>query len=134
MPDKNPAFTLMLDAPSDADIESLSRELQRALAEAPEITTVQPMEKIAPPEQGIKSAAVAIDWNTLLITLAASGGVLTTLIAAIQAWIVNRQQTSVTLTCGEYELEISGTGPYTKEQQMAIELWMSRCRGIILPQ
>ena len=134
MSDKNPALNLTLVAPSDTDIESLSRELQRALSEAPEITTVQPMEKIVPREKGAKSPAVAIDWNTLLITLAASGGVLTTLIAAIQAWIINRQQTSVKLMCGEYELEISGTGPYTEEQQQAIELWMSRCRGIILPQ
>jgi hypothetical protein len=108
--------------------EELSRDLCTALLECPEIQTIEPV----PPrlEAGYKGSSV--DWNVLLATLAASGGVLTTLIVAIQAWVQTRQKVSVTVELGDDNLTIDGRGPYSKEQQVLIDKFLARHKGYIL--
>ena len=69
----------------------------------------------------------------ILVTLAASGGVLTTVITAIQAWLLHRRSSSVTLKLDNDELTLAGRGPYSVEQKRAIELWLSRHKGYALP-
>ena len=67
------------------------------------------------------------------MTLAASGGVLTTVITAIQAWLRDRRSSSVTLKLDGDELILTGGGPYSAQQKRAIDLWLSRHKGYALP-
>ncbi len=111
------------------DRESLARRLRDDLLEL-DIEAVEPGKKKAP--AGSK-AGPAIDWTTLLVTLAASGGVLTTLIAAVQSWLLRSQASSVTVKLGDDELTLTGTGPYSEEQKRVLALWENRHKGFVLP-
>jgi hypothetical protein len=131
MPDPTTRLTLTLDGGPEAtaeDVEKLARRLRDELLEL-EVEAIEPSEKKAP--DGSK-VGLALDWTTLLVTLAASGGVLTTLIAAIQAWLLRNRETSVTMKTGADELTIAGAGPYSQEQKQAIEQWLSRHKGYVL--
>lgn len=126
---QDPTLRLTLEARSAGQAEELGRDLRAALQEQPEIQAVVPAP--LPPTPGEKG--LEVDWNTLLLTLAASGGVLTTLITAIQAWAETRQQVSVTLTLGDDTLTIDGRGPYSAAQQAAIDRFLARHKGYVLP-
>jgi hypothetical protein len=130
MSDPTTHLTLTLDGGPEAtaeDMEELAQRLRDELVEL-DVEAIEPSSKEAP--EGSK-VGVAIDWTTLLVTLAASGGVLTTLIAAIQAWVLRNQNTNVVAKIGDDELTIP-PGPYSKEQKQAIEQWLSRHKGYIL--
>jgi hypothetical protein len=124
-------LTLRLDGGPGADKEAregLGRSLRRDLLET-DVETVEPAEKEAP--AGSK-AALALDWNTLLITLVSSG-TLTAVIAGVQAWLLRNRECSVTVGEGEDMLTISGAGPYSDEQKAIIERWLKRNKGYVLP-
>ncbi len=125
------SLTLKLRENPELDIQSLSRQLRDSLLDNPEIESAD-QARINNTSPGEKSGGV-IDWNTLLLTLVASGSALTVLIQAIQSFVANRQNASVSLTCGEHTLTIEGKGPYSKAQQRAIDLWLGRCKGFVLP-
>jgi len=57
--------------------------------------------------------------GTLLLTLLASGGVVTTLINTIQSWISRHNQRSITLEINGKKLEIKG--PLSKEERQWVE-------------
>ncbi len=124
------SLILRLDLHEDAQqsAEALSRDLRAALLECPEVQTAEA--RALPPEMAIKGAA-AIDWNTILVALA-SGGALSTLIAALQAWVQTRRQVSVTVELDGDTLTIVGRGPYSEEQRMAIEQFRARHKGFVL--
>ncbi len=131
MPDPNTHLTLTLDGGPEADakdIEKMAQRLRDELQEL-EVEAVKFAEKQAP--DGSK-AGLDIDWTTLLVALAASGGVLTSLIAAIQAWLLRNQESSVTMKIGGDELTIAGAGPYSEEQKQVIAQWSSRHKGYVL--
>lgn len=65
-----------------------------------------------------------ITWGTLLVTLAASGGVLTTLINVLQPWLTRHKGCSVTLEIDGDKLEVQGIS--SKEQRRLINDWLSR--------
>ncbi len=115
---------LTLDLESTNPPEPLSRDLSAALLEQPAVRSV---EHLTP-------KTLEIDWNTLLVTLAASGGVLTTLITAVQGWVKSRQEVSVTITLDGDTLTIDGRGPYSEKQQAAIDTFLARHRGFVLPE
>jgi len=125
-------LTLTLDGGPEAsaeDLESLAYSLRDDLLEL-DVQAVDLARGEAP--AGTRGGP-AIDWTTILVTLAASGGVLTTVITAIQAWLVHRRSSSVTLKVDDDELVLTGGGPYSAEQKWAIELWLSRHKGYALP-
>jgi hypothetical protein len=114
----------------DNDPEVIARDLRSALLERPEVQSVQ-AKPITDSTVGQKGAE--IDWSTLLVTLAASGGVLTTLVTALKAWLEIRQQATIKLVIGDDALTISGRGPYSEEQEQAINRWLNRHKGYVLP-
>ena len=127
----NPHLTLTLDGDPEAtaeELEELARRLRDDLVEL-DIEAVEPGEKEAP--EGSKGGT-AIDWTTLLVTLATSG-TLTAIIAAVQAWLLRNQKSSVTVKVGDDELNISGVGPHSEEQKQAINQWLNRNKGFLLP-
>lgn len=121
---------LHLDLHEDAQqsAEALSCDLRAALLERPEIQMVETRE--LPPEMALKGAA--IDWNTMLVALV-SGGALSALIAALQAWVQTRRHVSVTVELDGDTLTIDGRGPYSEEQRRAIEQFLARHKGFVLP-
>lgn len=67
---------------------------------------------------------MGVDIGSLLVALAASGGVLTSLIGTLQSWL-NRQ------SGGRLVLEIDGdrielTGVSDAERQRALDVWLAR--------
>jgi hypothetical protein len=126
----DPRLTLTLTGDPDApeELEEQARRLRDDLLEL-DVEAVDPGEKEAP--DGSK-VGVAIDWNTIFVTLATSG-TLTAIVAAIQAWLLRNKESSVTIKRGDDELVIAGPGPYSEEQKQAIAQWLNRNKGFVLP-
>lgn len=69
-------------------------------------------------------------WGQLLLSLAASGGVLTNLINILPDWLNRHHQRSVTLKIGDDTLEVNGIS--SDEQQELIDAWLNRHGGITI--
>ncbi len=65
-----------------------------------------------------------VTWGTLLLTLAASGGVITTVINAVQSWLTRADRRSITLEIDGDKLEIKGIS--SEEQQRLTDEWLKR--------
>jgi len=116
---------------SEEEWAEISRRLRDDLMEL-EVQSVEPATEEAP--EGSMAGNV-LDWTKLLVTIPASGiiGLMGPLITAIQSYVTRKKDVSVTLELAGDKLVISGAGPYSKEQQKVIDLWMSRHKGILLP-
>lgn len=126
MSGKNIQLTVTLDAEPDTDTEDLERLTQQLREELLELDIQADFVTGGPAPANTKAGEV-IEWGTLLLTLAASGGVITTLINAIQTWLTNRNQpAAVTVEMGGDKLQI--TGNPSPEQQRIIEAFLHRHR------
>jgi hypothetical protein len=96
----------------------LKEELQ-----ALETTSVDLVKKSSAPA-GAKAAGDPAFLGTLLLTLAASGGVLTTLISALSSWLTRNNACSITLEIGGDKLEIKGASAPTQER--LTNAWVER--------
>ena len=120
-------LTLRIDPEPDDDNEELEQivsQLRDELLEL-DVETVDTARGEKPPE-GAK-VIDAIDWNTLIVTLAASGGVLTVLIGTVQSWLTRHERSSVTLEIDGHKLNLKGIPP--DERQRTIDAWISRISG-----
>jgi hypothetical protein len=107
--------------PDTEDLERLTRQLREELSEL----DVQADLMTGGSAPANTKAGDVIEWGTLLLTLAASGGVITTLINAIQTWLTNRNQpVTVTVEIGGDKLQI--TGNPSPEQQRIIDAFLHR--------
>ena len=121
---------LKLDAGSEGDAEEwagIARRLREELLEL-DVEAVEFAKSGETPE-GAK-VGPAIDWNTLLLTLAASGGVLTTIIGVLQSWLTRHERRSVTLEIDGDRVEITGIS--SAEQKRLIDAWLRRHRGFVV--
>ncbi len=126
----NPRLTLTLAGDPEAtaeELEKVARRLRDDIMEL-DIEAVKPGEKKVP--EGSKGGT-AIGWTTLFVTLATSG-ILTAIIAAVQAWLLRNQKSSVTVKVGDDELTIAGADPYSEEQKQTIAHWLNRNKGFLL--
>ena len=73
--------------------------------------------------QGAKSGD-AFTWGQLLLTLAASGGVLTSIIATIKAWLLRQTRCSIRVEMDGDTLEITGVD--SEDQRKIIDQWLAR--------
>jgi len=105
----------------------LARQLRHELLGLSEVEDVQSRLTSAGPRA--KSPLGSIDWQTLIVTLAASGGVLTTLISAAQAVLAKRPQATLKIKLGEDEVEITGD-PSDQERQL-IHQWLQRHKAVV---
>ena len=107
----------------DGDAEDLATLTQRLMSELKElgVESVEPVRLSESPE-GTKGAG--IDWGTVLVTLAASGGVLTTLINLLQARLSRDERRSVTVEIGGDKLMLTGVS--SQQQQQLIDEWLKR--------
>jgi len=122
----NIQLTVTLDAKPDTDagdLERLTRQLRDELSEL----DVQADLVTGGSAPANTKAGDVIEWGTLLLTLAASGGVITALINAIQAWLTNRNQpATITIEIGGDKLQI--TGNPSPEQQQLVKAFLQRHR------
>lgn len=112
-----------LDAEPDTDAEDLER-LTRQLREELSEMDVQADWMTGGPAPVNTKAGDLITWGTLLLTLAASGGAITTLINVLQAWLTRHDRRCVTLEVNGDKLQV--TGITSAEQQRLIDAWVRR--------
>ncbi|MBI3242190.1 MAG: hypothetical protein HYZ49_07850 [Chloroflexi bacterium] len=99
---------------------TLTKQVADELREL-EIETVELGRNEAPP--GAMSGP-GIDWSLVLVTLAASGGVLTTVINLLQARLSRDERRSVTVEIGGDKLTLTGVS--SEQQQQLIDEWLKR--------
>jgi len=78
------------------------------------------------PRDGESTAKGASEIGQLLLTLAASGGVITSLIAAVQSYIAGRSGRKVILEIDGDKLEVSGVD--SASEKKLISAWINRHR------
>lgn len=97
--------TVGADDADPEEIADLTRSLRRELLNL-DIEDAAFAQGAALPE-GAKSAG-AIDWNTVILTLIGSGGVVSSLVMVLNSWVQRNPQTKLHLTlpdCGELKIE-----------------------------
>ena len=130
MTNQTTRLLLNIDIDPEADVEELEQltlQLREELTEL-DVQAIDLLRTNEAPE-GTK-AGDPVTWGTLVITLAAAGGVLTTLINTIQAWISRDERRSVTLEIGEDKLVVTGVSG--EEQQKLINTWLRHHKGIVI--
>ncbi len=106
---------------SSEEQDELCRQLQNDLLEI-EVDAARISEAAAAPS-GSKGIGPT-DLSTLLVTLAASGGVFTTLINAVQSWSARHGDHSVTLEMDGDKLSLTGIS--ASDQQRIVDQWLAR--------
>jgi hypothetical protein len=96
------------DADEGENVE-LARQVRHELLGLGEIENVH--SRLTPAGPGTKAVG-GIDWQTLIVTLAASGGVLTTLISAVQAVLSRHSQAPLRQSLGRVTAH-----PHATEQE-----------------
>lgn len=109
-------------------VDALIQRLIGELFELPEVQSIRPG-KTQNSVPGAKGDT--LQWGTILVTLAASGGVLTSLITVLQAWLARHEKRSLVLEIDGDKLEI--TGMSNAEQKELVEIWLKRHTGVLLP-
>jgi len=122
---RNLVIELQMDP--DADSEEAERSARQLRAELTELNVeaVDPMISADVP-QGAKGAAV--DWNSLLVTFSAAGGVFTSVIAVVQDWLVrHRAAQGIKITIDNDTIELGRASG--QERQELISAWIRRHSG-----
>lgn len=111
-------------ASQDSDDERLMELTTNLLEELEQLD----VETIGTPTQtsvqkGAKSGDV-VYWGQLFLTLAASGGVLTSVIATAKAWLLRQTECSIKVEMDGDVLEIKGVD--SEDQRRIIDQWLAR--------
>ncbi len=113
-----------IDATSDVDseeLQDLTLQLRDELCEL----DIEAVEFIKGPEAPERTKGIDPQLvGELLVTLVASGGIITTLINTLQSWINRHNQCNATIKIGEDVLNIKGIS--IEQQDKLIESWVSR--------
>ena len=132
MPDEAVSLQLVVQFPDDADeIDAMeaARQLRRELLRTTAVEEVNHAGSGAPSSPDAKGGALT--WGTLLVTLSPAGGVLTTLIGAVQAFLTHARARAVTIQIGEDRLEL--TAASRQEQQQLVTAFLERHPGPVDP-
>ncbi len=124
MPEKTKQVILNIDAGQEDDPEEIERFTQQLREDLTELD-VEAVDLVRAGETPAKAkVGDPIIWGTLLLTLAASGGVITTVINVLQSWLTRQERRSISLEIDGDKLEIKGIS--SKEQQRLINEWRRR--------
>lgn len=104
------------------DVHDLTTKLREQLLELGDIETVNFKAAEQVPEHTKDGGAVSL--GALIVTLAASGGVFTSLIGMLQAWLTTHERRSVVLEIDGDKVEVKGIT--SKEQKKLIDVWINR--------
>lgn len=126
MSDEPRKLKIKIDAAPEADdeeIAELCRQLRQELMEL-DVDAVDQVDTGTVPA-GAKGDVLAL--GTLLVTLAGSGGVLTTLINALQSWLTRHERGTVTMEMDGDKLAMTGIS--SEQQRLLIKAFISRHKG-----
>lgn len=127
MPEKKIQILLSLNAGKgldDEEMERVTRQLRFELLGL-DVDDVELVKSGTAPT-GAK-AGDPIAWGTLLMTLATSGGVLTTIIGTLQSWLTRHNQRSISLEINGSKIDIKGVS--SEDQRRLINEWISAVQG-----
>lgn len=111
-----PMLELRLQAPEGADeeeIERLGRELRSTVLESDVASAEFPRR---PGSTDDAKPGDVVSWTEVLVTLGASGGVVTSLIALLQSFAGRNRGASVHVKYGDRELSITGASDEEKDE------------------
>ncbi|MBP5972618.1 hypothetical protein HW132_07715 [Brasilonema sp. CT11] len=112
---------LKIDAEEEADneeLEQLTRQLRKRLLELDDVVSADFLgeKKVS---KGAKGEPIT---TTLIVTLFATGGVVTTLIKAIETWLTRDRSVTIEEKNGD---KLQMTGISSEEQRRIIDAWIS---------
>jgi len=126
MTDKPTQLLLSIASDPETDeqeMEELNRQLRKELMELDVDAVDQVGSGRAP--AGAKGDPVTL--GTLLVTLAASGGVLTTVINTVQSWLTRQERHAITVEIGGDKLTITSVS--SEQQQRLINDFIRYHKG-----
>jgi hypothetical protein len=107
------------------ELEIITRQLRDSILDLP-VETVESPPTTGTPGGAKGDAGIA---GTLLITLAASGGVITTLINTVQSYLSQKRERSPTVTVDVNGDRLTVTGLSSKDGKRLIDAWIARHTG-----
>lgn len=121
-PTKQLVLSIKADPETDAEeLEELTRQLREEIMELDvESADFAGVEEVPAGAKVVEP----ISLGTVLVTLLATGGVITTLINAIQAWLTRHERQSITIEIDGDKLEITGISD--GEKQQLVNAWIHR--------
>jgi len=122
---KNNSVILKINTSQDYDAEEIERltiQLRRDIEEL-DVEEVTSIKGDASPPPGSKSGDI-VTLGSLLVTLAASGGVFTSLIDTLKSWLSRHQHNTITIEIGQDKFQVSGIS--SDDQQKLINSWIER--------
>lgn len=128
MANQNSQLALHIDTGQETNVEEmakLSRRLREELLEL-DVEKVDLARVSEPPAKS--KTGDPVTWGTILVTMAASGGVLTTLITTVRSWLMRNERHKITMEINGDKLDVTGIS--SKEQQRLIESWLRRHQGV----
>ena len=130
MTDQEIQLLLNLDAGPEADDEELAEFTEKLREELLELD-IQTIDYVSVGEAPARAkSGEPIILGKLLLTLAASGGVLTAILNVLQDWLTRYEERSVTLEIEGDKLQVTGIS--SEEQQRLINAWLTRHQGIVI--
>jgi hypothetical protein len=116
---------VQLDPDADTEeAERFGRQLRAELVEL-DVEAVNPIISADVPH-GAKGAAV--DWGSLLVTFTAAGGILTSVIAVVQNWLVRHGAAQgIKITIDQDTIELGRAS--AQEREELISTWVRRHSG-----
>jgi len=108
---------------NSADKEAIDDSTQQLISELKELDIEGIKYEKTDPPFGSKSDVV-ISLGTVIMTIIASGGLLTSVINAVQSWLVAKKNCSVVLEIDGDRIEVTGLAD--KEQKKLINIWINR--------
>jgi hypothetical protein len=116
-------LTLALDPRADGhEYETAGLGLLRELRE--QGIAFETTADAAASPQGAKDAGQAVSAGQILLSLAASGGVLVALISAVQAWLQRNAGKKVTIEIDGHKLELQGAS--SEQQEVLMRTFLSK--------
>lgn len=124
--EKTAQITVFIDSDSDSetcpeDLERFTQSLQREFSSL-DVESVDLLNGGESPSNS--KVGDPISWGAIIVTLLATGGVITTLINAIQSWLTQCERRSITLEINGDKLQIKGIS--SEEQKRLIDAWIDR--------
>ena len=114
-------IVLTVDAGPDAD-DAETAELAARLREELATHDVDSVSLPAAPPSGAKGVGEAV--GSLLVVVGASGGVLTTLVGMLQAWLLRQSGGKLLVEIDGDRIEL--TGATDEERRRALDTWLAR--------
>jgi hypothetical protein len=109
----------------EEELERSTHQLREELMDL-NLESVDLMKKGNPPK-GSKAGEEVVSWGSLLVSLAASGGALPSLIGTVQSWLSRKESQKITMQIGADKLEMTGIS--NEQQDKLIDAWINRHKG-----